>query len=476
MLSIGQTRLLNQSCTGTSSAAPRNSTIGLWVCPLTSPGVAISPVPSRISVPIGTGAPVGVIAVIKWPVTWMSWPASTVHSPPAGTFSTSQPRITNRCVSGVLTVVKVGARSALHNVGWAIPPAIHRAGGPEPPAVPTSAERPRPVIDLSRRAVLLAAAAVPLAVAGCASTTIPTPERLSTNGSQVPTASCAPTGTGPVKAVAGVRSARAVGGRSTSTTITGPGPHHITYGTADSQWGELYLPTGPRRPGVAVIIHGGFWLSEYGADLGAPIALDMSGRGYAAWNLEYRRIGDGGGWPQTFQDVAAGIDHLSVLAVDAGLDLSRVVVIGHSAGGQLAVWAAGRGAVTDADRHSASKVPVTGVVSQAGVLDLAAAARSDVGNGAEQKLLGGDPDAVPSRYQIASPVQNLPIRVPVRCVHSRADGNVPYSQSADYVSAAVIAGGDATLTSVPGDHFSLITIGTPAWEACAAHAVALLRA
>ncbi len=355
------------------------------------------------------------------------------------------------------------------------PSAIRPAVGPEPLAVPTSAERPHTAIDHSRRAVLLAAASLPLAVAGCGTSSIATSEGLSSSGSRSSTVTDGSTVAGPVTAVAGVRSSAPGERPSAGAPVTGPGPHHIAYGTDDAQWGELYLPTGARQAGVVVIVHGGFWLSEYGADLGAPLALDLASRGYAAWNLEYRRIGDGGGWPQTFQDVAAGIDHLAVIAGEAGLDLSRVVVIGHSAGGQLAVWAAGRGAKTEADPHAASKVSVTGVVSQAGVLDLAAAAADDLGGGAVQQLLGGDPDSVAARYQIASPQDNLPNPVPVRCVHSRSDGNVPYSQSADYVSAAVRSGGDASLTTVPGDHFSLITTGTPAWDACAAHAVALLR-
>ncbi len=317
---------------------------------------------------------------------------------------------------------------------------------------------------------------LPFAVVGCADPVVAagpaTPPGPS--GALVPTVPASSAGTAAVTPVAGIASSRSVTRDTAEVALTGPGPHHIAYGTDDSQWGELYLPTGPRHPGVAVIIHGGFWSAEYGADLGAPLAHDLASRGYPAWNLEYRRVGDGGGWPHTFRDVAAGIDHLRPVAALAGLDLGRVVVIGHSAGGQLAVWAAGRGAVNEADPRAGSQVPVTGVVSQAGVLDLVAAARDDLGGGAEQDLLGGSPDAVAARYHIASPQQALPNRVPVRCVHSRSDSHVPYSQSADYVGAATRAGGDATLTTVPGDHFSLITVGTPAWSACAAQAVALL--
>ncbi len=243
-------------------------------------------------------------------------------------------------------------------------------------------------------------------------------------------------------------------------------PQRFSYGPDASQWAELHLPRGAPTPGVVVVIHGGFWMSEYGADLGTPLATDLAARGFAVWNLEYRRIGNGGGWPATLQDVAAGIDHLEVIATRYGLELSRVVALGHSAGGQLAAWAGARKKVSEPDPFAGKRLPVTGVVAQAGVLDLAGAAADGLGGGAVSQLLGGDPQAVPARYLAASPMEQLPCPVPVRCVHSRSDGNVPFGQSADYVAAAGRFGGDATLTTVPGDHFSLITTGTPAWTAC----------
>jgi acetyl esterase/lipase len=124
------------------------------------------------------------------------------------------------------------------------------------------------------------------------------------------------------------------------------------YGDDPSQFGVLY-GKGP----VAVVIHGGFWKAEYGLDLNEALAEDLAGRGWAAWNIEYRRLGNGGGVPQTLDDVSAAIDKLAELD---GVDLSRVVTIGHSAGGHLAAWAATR---------EYPRVPLTGVVSQAGVLD-----------------------------------------------------------------------------------------------------------
>jgi len=176
----------------------------------------------------------------------------------------------------------------------------------------------------------------------------------------------------------------------------------VRYGSHPSQYGVLSLPDGPGPWPVVVVIHGGFWRTAYGADLASDLATDLVRHGFAAWNLEYRRVGDdpdrgGGGWPATCVDVAAAVDLLAVTgqSLAAGrLDLSRVVAIGHSAGGQLAGWLAGRGSLP-ADAPGASPVvPLTGFVSQAGVLDLALALTEDPGFRSHSKLsgtLGGPP-------------------------------------------------------------------------------------
>ena len=143
-------------------------------------------------------------------------------------------------------------------------------------------------------------------------------------------------------------------------------PALYRYGPDPAQHGELWLPAGP-VPGTIVVIHGGFWRARYDLSLGRPLASDLARRGYAVWNLEYRRPGGGGGWPATFEDVAAGID----LVADLPVDTSSVVAIGHSAGGQLAAWAAGRGGLPHHAPGTGPRVVVTAVVSQAGVLALA---------------------------------------------------------------------------------------------------------
>src|SRR3984885_9254227 len=122
-----------------------------------------------------------------------------------------------------------------------------------------------------------------------------------------------------------------------------PAPVTYRYGAAPDQLGELWLPDGAAA-GTVVVIHGGFWRARYDLSLGRPLAADLAARGYAAWNLEYRRALAGGGWPGTFEDVAAGLDLLATLSASTGLpvDTGRVIAVGHSAGGHLAAWAAGR--------------------------------------------------------------------------------------------------------------------------------------
>lgn len=233
----------------------------------------------------------------------------------------------------------------------------------------------------------------------------------------------------------------------------------IAYGSDPAQFGELSRPARQRPARTVVIVHGGFWLAHYDLSLGRPLASDLVARGYICWNLEYRRVGNGGGWPATFEDIAAGVDHLAALDVDT----SGVVAVGHSAGGQLAVWAAGRGKLAADAPGTAPKVAVTAVVSQAGVLDLAVAATTGVGGGAPDGLLGGSPAQVPQRYAVADPIAQVPIAAPVLCVHARGDANVPFAQSTAYVDAATAAGGAAELREVAGDHFTLIDPSSKAW-------------
>jgi acetyl esterase/lipase len=205
---------------------------------------------------------------------------------------------------------------------------------------------------------------------------------------------------------------------------------------------------------VAVVLHGGFWKAHYGRRLMHAVCADLVARGWAAWNLEYRRLGlgNGGGWPATLDDVAAGIDHLARLD---GLDRSRVVAIGHSAGGHLAAWAATR---------DEPEVPVTAVVAQAGVLDLELAWELRLSNGVVRRFLGGTPDEVPDRYAAASPARRLPLGVPALLTHGARDEIVPLRMSEAFARAA----GCELHVEPDEDHFGHLHTGNPLWKAVVA--------
>ncbi|MGH2915051.1 MAG: alpha/beta hydrolase family protein [Solirubrobacteraceae bacterium] len=216
----------------------------------------------------------------------------------------------------------------------------------------------------------------------------------------------------------------------------------------------------PDGPIVSVFVHGGFWRARYTAVEIEQLALACAGDGQLepwVWNVEYPRVGmPGGGWPGTARSVAA--------AVGAAVDEARgrpVVVIGHSAGGHLALWAAG-------------EQPVCLVVSLAGVCDLEAAVAQRLGNGAVQAFLGADPDA--DLYAAANPIARLPLRCGVLLIHGDADDTVPVQQSRAFGAAAAAAavaadsgsrapgGFGCELHELPGgDHFEVVDPAGRAW-------------
>jgi acetyl esterase/lipase len=236
------------------------------------------------------------------------------------------------------------------------------------------------------------------------------------------------------------------------------------YGTDPAQFLELTLPAGEAAAPVVVVLHGGFWRARYGIELARPLAADLAARGWAAVAVEYRRVGAGGGWPETLEDVAAALDALPDVSGVEGLDLTDVTVVGHSAGGHLAAWAAGRGRLPAGAPGAAPRVAVTAAVLQAGVLDLAAAVAADLGAGATVDLLGGTPEELPDRYAVSDPVRLLPTGVPVLCVHGESDTTVPPDQSERYAAAARAAGDQVEVTVVPGDHMVVIDPAGEGWR------------
>lgn len=210
----------------------------------------------------------------------------------------------------------------------------------------------------------------------------------------------------------------------------------LRYGPHPEQVADLRPAVGGAGRSLVVVLHGGFWREGYDRSTTAALAVDLARRGWASLNVEYRRLGCDGGIPQTLEDVAA-----AVALGAATVRPERTVVVGHSAGGHLALWAAG--------------LPgVSAVVSLAGIADLRAAARERLGDGAALELAGGTPEERPEAYALADPLRRLPLTVPALLVHGAADDRVPVEQSRRYAAAA---GTRCELIELPGvGHFEPI--------------------
>lgn len=265
---------------------------------------------------------------------------------------------------------------------------------------------------------------------------------------------------GPASAQKGLAALRAAEAQVPAPTLT------ERYGPDDLRSGELRLPAGRGPFPVAVVIHGGCWLAKVDTVKGiTPLAEALRRRGIATWSIEYRRIGDpGGGWPGTFEDVAAGTDHLAELAKKHPLDMRRVALVGHSAGAHLALWAASRPRLPAPWNRTAIK-PVSVVA-----IDGPAALAPFVGVDAQVcpepvivPLMGGTPVQRPAEYRLASPADHLPLGLKQLVVVGEF---APFLQP--YIGAAK-AGGDPVETLAPAgaNHFDIITPGTPNGEAVA---------
>lgn len=221
----------------------------------------------------------------------------------------------------------------------------------------------------------------------------------------------------------------------------------IAYGSHDLQHGELWLPAGAPKA-LVLFVHGGCWLNTYGVDHSRPLCHGLRARGYAVWAIEYRRLGDaGGGWPGTFDDVAAAVAHLPRL----GLNIGPAVIMGHSAGGHLALWAT----------SGAPPAPnLCGVLALAPIVDLASFSQGAQGDSACQRavldLMGGSVDTHPERYRAATPA---PGHLPTALLHGEQDEVVPLAQSVDH------GFGDCTRRLAGAGHFDLIHPGSAAWPA-----------
>ena len=252
------------------------------------------------------------------------------------------------------------------------------------------------------------------------------------------------------------------------TALALPAPdHRIAYGEDPLQFGELRLPAGAGPHPVVMFLHGGCWRSEYDLAHVSHAGAALARSGVAVWTPEYRRIGDeGGGWPGTFVDAAAALAHLDVLAQRHALDLDRVVLAGHSAGGHLALWLAARHNLPMGDPlRTTGEVRIRGVVSLAGITDLRRYAQGERGcNAAVPLLMGGHPAEQPERYARGNPLELLPLRVPVRLLQGAADPIVKLEQASAFAERASAYGEDAQIELIDGaGHFDLIAPWAPAW-------------
>ena len=244
----------------------------------------------------------------------------------------------------------------------------------------------------------------------------------------------------------------------------------IRYGN-DSipQYGDLRLPGGAGPFPVAVVIHGGCWRANTSQTYIAGLSAALTAIGVATWTLEFRRLGNsGGGWPGTFEDVAAGTDLLRELGGGFPLDMDRVIAIGHSSGGHLALWLGMRAGLNAADELFVSNpLPLTGIVALAGISDLRAyGSGRGACNRAVNVLMGGSRRQQPDRYRQANPVEMLPMGLQVILIHGSSDTIVPPRQSRIYARQAR-KGMDAVelLILKRAGHFDLVAPFAQHWQA-----------
>jgi acetyl esterase/lipase len=250
--------------------------------------------------------------------------------------------------------------------------------------------------------------------------------------------------------------------------------HRIHYGPGEYQFGDLRLPAGIRGPVPLVIfVHGGWWRSEYDLTYGGHLCAALKTVGVATWSIEYRRVGlTGGGWPTTFQDVAAGCDYAATLAKSYPLDLTRVIAMGHSAGGQLAFWLAGRHHIAETSPIYAPqpKFGLHGLISLAGSVDLRLTCDLSVyftfahDKQEVYRLMGGGPLEVEDRYRAGNPGDLLPLSVPQLLVQGSEDGQIPPQLPERWAQVARRQGDSVRVMMIPSaGHFDVVDPESHAW-------------
>lgn len=264
-------------------------------------------------------------------------------------------------------------------------------------------------------------------------------------------------------ALVGIVSATKLQSQNSRSILTRPVPaadQQISYSKDELQFGELRLPKTAGPHPVAVVIHGGCWLSQYGLGYMGHVSAALAEAGIATWNIEYRRVGNaGGGWPGTFEDVARATDYLREIAGKYSLDLNRVVVVGHSAGGHLALMLAAR-----KTGSAANPLPLRGIVSLAGITDL-----RKTGTACDREVIqfaGGEAKEKSAVYDQASPITLLPLGIKQKIIQGGADNIIPMAMATEYVEAAKKKNDAVELIALKdADHFQLVDPKSPAWPA-----------
>lgn len=268
--------------------------------------------------------------------------------------------------------------------------------------------------------------------------------------------------------------------QSSRSILIRPAPaadHRIAYGRDEFQFGELRLPKTAGKHPVAIVIHGGCWMSQFGLSYMGHISAALTEAGFASWNIEYRRVGNaGGGWPGTFEDAARATDYLREIADKYSLDLNQVIAIGHSAGGHLALLLGARPQFKkDNPLYSANPLKLKGVVSLAGITDL-----RRTGTACDKEVIqftGGEAKDKAAIYDQASPIALVPLGVKQKIVQGESDTIIPPAMATDYLETAKRKNdGDVELISLKdADHFHLVDPKSAAWAAVLQAATSLVK-
>ena len=252
--------------------------------------------------------------------------------------------------------------------------------------------------------------------------------------------------------------------------LSGPAPTAtIAYGSAPSQYAELFRPAGKGPFPVVVLVHGGCWTVEYGGiKQMRNVAGALSARGIAVWNVEYRRVEEGGGYPGTYLDMHAALDKLAAVAPAHGLDTRRIVAMGHSAGGQLVQWIAGRARIpAGSPLYHPSPLPVRHIISLGGLADLrneSALIQNSCGRSTEQ--LAGLPSATrPDVFADTNAAELIPNGSTTFLITGELDTVSPPRAAYAYAARAQAAGDQAQVIVLPNaSHYDEIAASSPAWK------------